>query len=53
MLAWTTSSPNPPSYEVVVPAALSMTSMGEYLNSLNTATSALKANPWDETSYDI
>ncbi|CAG7600344.1 VCBS repeat containing protein, partial [Hyalomma marginatum] len=47
----TDSSPNPSSYEVVVPAALSMTDMGEYLNSLNTDASSIKANPWDETSY--
>lgn len=38
---------NSPSYEVVVPAALSMTDMGEYLNSLNGG--SIKATPWNES----
>ncbi|MDJ1258079.1 MAG: hypothetical protein MRQ07_05490 [Candidatus Midichloria sp.] len=42
---------NSPSYEVVVPAALSMTDMGEYLNSLNGG--SIKATSWDESSYDV
>ncbi|MDJ1305566.1 MAG: hypothetical protein MRQ09_04970 [Candidatus Midichloria sp.] len=43
---------NPPSYDVVVPAAsIAMTNVGEYIDSLNVL--EIKTTGWDETSYDI
>ncbi|MDJ1305774.1 MAG: hypothetical protein MRQ09_06060 [Candidatus Midichloria sp.] len=40
-----------PSYEVVVPASVAMTNVGEYVNSLHAL--EIKTTAWDANNYEV